>query len=165
MGTDLQGFIGLWIVDKNSGIPISSLELGQQSIDSVLFGGFLVALRGMANDFSIGQLTSFQTDYANLLITGSEDILSVIAITRETNSDCWYPTLVKINNHAESFYRNYQKTELIIDTELDDYLVPEFKRIIMHNINSIEKISTEDCSPKKKKKETSSKKLQDSGLW
>ncbi len=104
---DFQGFIGLWIVDKNSGIPISSLELGQQSIDSVLFGGFLVALRGMANDFSIGQLTSFQTDYANLLITGSEDILSVIAITRETNSDCWYPTLVKINNHAETFYRNY----------------------------------------------------------
>lgn len=161
--TELQGFIGLWIVDKNSGIPISSLELGHQSVDSVLFGGFLVALRGMASDFKIGQLTSFQTDYANLLITGSEDILSVIAITRETNSDCWYPTLLKINNHAEAFYRNYQKTELIVDTELDDYLVPEFKRIIMNNINSIEKISTEDCSPKKK--ETSSKKLKDSGLW
>ena len=68
---ELQGFVGLWIVDKNSGIPISSLELGLESIDSVLFGGFLVALRGMATDFKIGQLTSFQTDYANLLITGS----------------------------------------------------------------------------------------------
>ena len=160
---ELQGFVGLWIVDKNSGIPISSLELGQQSVDSVLFGGFLVALRGMASDFKIGQLTSFQTDYANLLITGSEDILSVIAITRESNSDCWYPTLLKINNHAELFYRNYQKEEKIIDTDLDNYLVPEFRRIVMNNINSISKISTEDCSPKKK--ETSSEKLKDSGLW
>ncbi len=160
---ELQGFVGLWIVDKNSGIPISSLELGLESIDSVLFGGFLVALRGMATDFKIGQLTSFQTDYANLLITGSEDILSVIAITRETNSDCWYPTLLKINNHAEAFYRNYQKKERIVDTELDDYLVPEFKRIIMNNINSISRVSREDCSPKKK--ETSSEKLKDSGLW
>ena len=160
---ELQGFVGLWIVDKNSGIPISSLELGLESIDSVLFGGFLVALRGMATDFKIGQLTSFQTDYANLLITGSEDILSVIAITRETNSDCWYPTLLKINNHAESFYQNYQQKEKIIDTDLDDYLVPEFKRIVMNNINSISRVSTEDCSPKKK--EDSSKKLKDSGLW
>jgi hypothetical protein len=160
---ELQGFVGLWIVDKNSGIPISSLELGLESIDSVLFGGFLVALRGMATDFKIGQLTSFQTDYANLLITGSEDILSVIAITRETNSDCWYPTLLKINNHAETFYQNYQKKEKIIDTDLDDYLVPEFKRIVMNNVNSISKVSTEDCSDKKK--ENSSKKLKDSGLW
>ncbi|MHA2028752.1 MAG: hypothetical protein ACW99Q_05130 [Candidatus Kariarchaeaceae archaeon] len=160
---ELQGFVGLWIVDKNSGIPISSLELGLQSIDSVLFGGFLVALRGMATDFKIGQLTSFQTDYANLLITGSEDILSVIAITRETNSDCWYPTLLKINNHAETFYRNYQEKEKLVDTALDDYLVPEFKRIIMNNINSISRVSTEDCSPKKR--EDSSKKLKDSGLW
>ena len=160
---ELQGFVGLWIVDKNSGIPISSLELGLESIDSVLFGGFLVALRGMATDFKIGQLTSFQTDYANLLITGSEDILSVIAITRETYSDCWYPTLLKINNHAESFYQNYQQKEKIIDTDLDDYLVPEFKRIVMNNINSISRVSTEDCSDKKK--EDSSKKLKDSGLW
>jgi hypothetical protein len=160
----LQGFVGLWIVDKNSGIPISSLELGLESIDSVLFGGFLVALRGMATDFKIGQLTSFQTDYANLLITGTEDILSVIAITRETNSDCWYPTLLKINNHAENFYQNYQKTEKIVDTDLDDYLVPEFRRIVMNNINSISKVSTEDCSSPKKK-EDSSKKLKDSGLW
>ncbi len=160
---ELQGFVGLWIVDKNSGIPISSLELGLESVDSVLFGGFLVALRGMATDFKIGQLTSFQTDYANLLITGSEDILSVIAITRETNSDCWYPTLLKINNHAESFYQNYQKKEKIIDTDLDDYLVPEFKRIVMNNVNSISRISTEDCSDKKK--DNSSKKLKDSGLW
>jgi hypothetical protein len=160
---ELQGFVGLWIVDKNSGIPISSLELGLESIDSVLFGGFLVALRGMATDFKIGQLTSFQTDYANLLITGSEDILSVIAITRETNSDCWYPTLLKINNHAEAFYQNYQQKEKIVDTDLDDYLVPEFKRIVMNNINSISRVSTEDCSDKKK--EDSSKKLKDSGLW
>ena len=160
---DLQGFIGLWIVDKHSGIPISSLELGNQSIDSVLFGGFLVALRGMASDFEIGQLTSFQTDYANLLITGSEDILSVIAIERNMNSDRWYPTLLKINNHAESFYRDYQKTELIIDTNLDDYLVPEFRRIIMNNINSIAKVSVEDRSSKDK--EDVSKKLKDSGLW
>lgn len=162
---ELQGFVGLWIVDKNSGIPITSLELGDQSIDSVLFGGFLVALRGMATDFKIGQLTSFQTDYANLLITGSQDILSVIAITRETNSDYWYPTLLKINNHAELFYRNYQKEELIVDTNLDNYLVPEFRRIVMENINSISKISTDDRSTKKKRKENSSKKLKDSGLW
>ena len=160
---ELQGFVGLWIVDKNSGIPISSLELGHQSIDSVLFGGFLVALRGMATDFKIGQLTSFQTDYANLLITGSEDILSVIAITRESNSDCWYPTLLKINSHAETFYRDYQKEEKIVDTDLDNYLVPEFRRIVLSNINSISKTSSEDCSPKKK--ETSSEKLKDSGLW
>ena len=161
--TDLAGFIGLWIVDKHSGIPISSLELRQQSIDSVLFGGFLVALRGMAADFEIGQLTSFQTDYASLLITGSEDILSVIAIERETNSDCWYPTLLKVNNHAEAFYRDYQKSQLIVDTKLDDHLLPEFRRIIMSNINSIKKTSAENCSPKKK--EDVSKKLKDSGLW
>jgi hypothetical protein len=70
---------------------------------------------------------------------------------------------LKINNHAETFYRNYQEKEKLVDTALDDYLVPEFKRIIMNNINSISRVSTEDCSPKKR--EDSSKKLKDSGLW
>ncbi|MHA1993948.1 MAG: hypothetical protein ACW97Z_05370 [Candidatus Hodarchaeales archaeon] len=160
---DTQGFIGLWIIDKDSGIPISSFEFGHTKTDSVLFGGFLVALRGMAHDFEIGQLTSFQTDTANLIITGSEAILSVIAITRESNSDCWYPTLVTINNHAETFYRSYQEKEIIVDTVLNEHLVPEFRRIIVRNINLLQKNSNDHCGSKKE--EAVADKLKDSGLW
>ncbi|PWI46458.1 hypothetical protein CEE45_16775 [Candidatus Heimdallarchaeota archaeon B3_Heim] len=160
---DTQGFIGLWIIDKDSGIPISSFEFGHTKTDSVLFGGFLVALRGMAHDFEIGQLTSFQTNTANLIITGSKEILSVIAISREANTDCWYPTLVTINNHAETFYRSYQEKELIVDTVLNEHLVPEFRRIIMRNIESIKKTSNIHCDPKKEEKVAD--KLKDSGLW
>jgi hypothetical protein len=160
---DSQGFIGLWIIDKESGIPISSFEFGHSKTDSVLFGGFLVALRGMAHDFEIGQLTSFQTDNANLIITGSESLLSVIAITHESNSDFWYPTLVTINNHAENFYRTYQEKELIVDTSLNEHLLPEFKRIIAKNINSLKKKLTDHRNSKKEEKVA--EKLKDSGLW
>ena len=160
---DTQGFIGLWIIDKDSGIPISSFEFGHTKTDSVLFGGFLVALRGMAHDFEIGQLTSFQTDTANLIITGTEALLSVIAITRESNSDCWYPTLVTINNHAENFYRSYQEKEIIVDTVLNEHLVPEFRRIIVSNINSLKKTADDHCGTKKEEKVVD--KLKDSGLW
>ena len=160
---DTKGFIGLWIIDKESGIPIASFEFGNTKTDSVLFGGFLVALRGMAHDFEIGQLTSFQTDNANLIITGSQEILSVIAISHESNVDCWYPTLVRINNHAETFYRSYQEKELLVDTELNQHLVPEFRRIIIGNINELKKSVKDPCESKKE--EEVANKLKDSGLW
>jgi hypothetical protein len=73
------GFIGLWIVEKESGLPLTSLELEEKTqIDSVLFGGFLVAIRGLMTALEIGQLNSFRTDTADLLITGSEKILSIL---------------------------------------------------------------------------------------
>lgn len=158
---DLQGFIGLWIIDKNSGLPINSVELGKKYVDSVLFGGFLVALRGMSHDFEIGQLTSFQTDAANLLIAGSEEILSVIAIDRESNPDRWYPVLVTINDHSQTFYGSTLRKEGLMDTDSLDDLVPEFKRIIMKNIISMKT----DSKGKEKKAEKVTDKLKDSGLW
>ncbi len=159
------GFIGLWTVDKESGIPLVSVSLADRSnIDSTLFGGFLVAIRGMMTDFEIGQLNSFQTDAANLLITGSEEIISVIAIDKEVSADCWYPTLVKIQNIIEPFFKSYKESNMLVDSTDFEKLEPEFKTLISENIERMEPFCTKD-SDKSEDKAKAKKKLEDSGLW
>ncbi len=163
------GFCGLWIIEKESGLPIISLNLETKdgkSIDSVLFGGFLVAIRGLMSDFEIGQLKSFQTDQNNLILTGSEKLISVIAIEKEVDVDCWYPALLKIQQASEKFYLMNQVDGLPIDTTIFDKLKPAFMKKIMNTINSLNK----DCFEKKEKedefiKKKAEQKLEDSGLW
>lgn len=165
-------FIGLWIVEKESGLPLTSFELEEKTqIDSVLFGGFLVAIRGLMTDLEIGQLNSFRTDTADLLLTGSEKILSVLAIEKNTNADLWYPTLVSLHRKSEKFYEEYKKREMVIDTAKFAILKPQFRETILKNIQDLEKLDAElsdsefkepDDSKKAKK---AAKKLEDSGLW
>lgn len=163
------GFFGLWIIEKDSGIPILSLDLEAQtgtSIDSVLFGGFLVAIRGLMTDFKIGQLNSFQTDQNNLILTGSEKIISVIAIEKNVNVDCWFPTLLKIQQALEKFYLMNQLDGLPIDTTIFDKLRPAFLEKIMKTIRNLDKNCFETLDKEKESEKKKAKdKLEDSGLW
>jgi len=163
------GFMSLWIIEKESGIPISCVNLSSTQIDSVLFGGFMVAIRGLMDDFEIGQLTSFSTDLANLLFTGSEDLISVIAIKKEFPVDFWYPTLLRIHQKAETFYQS--KKQVILDTSLFKELEPEFRSEILVNITKYreEPISDKNLLNEKSKQSKEAKKakqkMEDSGLW
>ncbi|MFX0173551.1 MAG: hypothetical protein ACFE9L_16800 [Candidatus Hodarchaeota archaeon] len=162
------GFIGLWVIEKESGLPLTSFELEEKAqIDSVLFGGFLVAIRGLMTDLEIGQLNSFRTDTADLLITGSEEIISVLAIRKDINADLWYPTLVVLHRKSEAFYKEYKKRELVIDTSKFDILKPQFRETILKNVKVLEKLNRELNSEFKdsKKPKKAAKKLEDSGLW
>lgn len=163
--TSTGGFIGLWIIDKESGLPLISVKLGNgASIDSTLFGGFLVAIRGMMTDFEIGQLNSFQTDAATLLITGSEEILSVIAIQKSIGADCWYPTLLKIQNMIDPFYTQYKTVNTLVDTSDFEELYPQFRELILVNIKHMDPFCYEK-NEKRDEKAKAKKKLEDSGLW
>lgn len=137
----LNEFIGVWIIEKESGIPICSVEFGESTeIDSVLFGGFLVAIRGMMGDLKIGELNSFQTDQSNLLFTGSEEVFSVLAIKKGINTDSWYPTLLEVQKMVKDHYCEYCKEQDLIDTSIFDELKPDIKEIIFNNIRSFERI-------------------------
>ncbi|MFX0152639.1 MAG: hypothetical protein ACFFAJ_17780 [Candidatus Hodarchaeota archaeon] len=163
------GFVGLWIIEKESGLPLTSFELEEKAqIDSVLFGGFLVAIRGFMTDLEIGQLNSFRTDTADLLITGSDKIISVLAISKDINADLWYPILVVLHRKSEEFYTEYKKRELVIDTTKFDILKPQFRETILKNVQNLEKLDRElnDSEFKDlKKPKKAAKKLEDSGLW
>jgi hypothetical protein len=133
----LEELIGVWIIEKESGIPICSYDSGGSTeIDSVLFGGFLVAIRGIMDDLKIGELNSFQTDQSNLLFTGSEEILSVLAIKKGINADSWYPALLKVQKMVKDHYCEYCKEEGIIDTSIFEELKPKIKEIILNYIRS-----------------------------
>ena len=137
----LEELIGVWIIDKESGIPICSYDSGGSTeIDSVLFGGFLVAIRGIMDDLKIGELNSFQTDQSNLLFTGSEEILSVLAIKKGINADSWYPTLLEVQKMVKDYYCEYCKEEGLIDTNIFEDLKPNIKEIILKSIRSFEHV-------------------------
>ncbi|MFX1516396.1 MAG: hypothetical protein ACFFC6_08805 [Promethearchaeota archaeon] len=137
----LNELIGVWIIEKGSGIPICSYDFGGSSeIDSVLFGGFLVAIRGIMDDLKIGELNSFQTDQSNLLFTGSGEILSVLAIKKGINTDSWYPILLKVQKMVNDHYCEYCKEEGLIDTNIFEELKPTIKEIILKNITSFERV-------------------------
>ncbi len=163
------GFMSLWIIEKESGIPISCVNLSSTLIDSVLFGGFMVAIRGLMNDFEIGQLTSFSTDLANLLFTGSEDLISVLAIKKEFPVDFWYPTLLRIHQKAETMYQS--KKQAILDTSLFKSLEPEFRSEILTNISKYykepmtSKNNFDEKSGQSKEAKKAKQKMEDSGLW
>ena len=164
----MGGFIGLWIIEKESGIPITYVELeGKSKIDSVLFSGFLVAIRGFMNDFQIGQLNSFTTDLAKLLITGSEELLSVLAIEKEVNVDYWYPTLIHLQRESEQFYQNLKgkKTNILVDTTVFDQLKPRFRDLIISNIDRILENTTLSGTKKSDDDKKAQYKLKESGLW
>ncbi|MFW9854313.1 MAG: hypothetical protein ACFFFG_04605 [Candidatus Thorarchaeota archaeon] len=133
--TSVEDFMGLWVVEKNSGIPICSVNLeDSMKIDEVLFGGFLAALRGMSTDLKIGELDSFQTKSSTLLMAGSGAVFSVLAITKNVNSEAWYSTLLKVQEAVEHSYTAYRKEDLIIDTTIFDQLKPRLKNIILTQI-------------------------------
>jgi hypothetical protein len=111
------------------------------------------------SDFEIGQLKSFQTDQNNLILTGSEKLISVIAIEKEVDVDCWYPALLKIQQASEKFYLMNQLDGLPIDTSIFDKLKPAFMEKIIDTISALNK----DCFEKKEKE--AKQKLEDSGLW
>ncbi|MFX0212009.1 MAG: hypothetical protein ACFFDT_38900 [Candidatus Hodarchaeota archaeon] len=137
----LDELIGVWIIEKESGIPICSYDSESSTeIDSVLFGGFLVAIRGIMDDLKIGELNSFQTDQSNLLFTSSEEILSVLAIKKGINVDSWYPTLLEVQKMVKDHYCEYCKEEGLIDTNIFKELKPNIKEIILKNIRSFPQI-------------------------
>ena len=155
----MKEFIGVWVIEKESGLPLTSYETGSQ-IDSNMFGAFLVALRSMTNDFEIGQLSSFSTDTSNLLITTSEKIMSVLAVTKTANADCWYPLLVKIHEITEKYYCSYILDHQILDSEDFAKLSSEFKDQVERHQEELK------LSQKRTKQEAKAKKrLEDSGLW
>ena len=163
------GFVGLWVIEKDSGIPILSLDLEThtgKNIDSVLFGGFLVAIRGLMSDFEIGQLNSFQTDQNDLILTSSEKLISVIAIEKGLNVDFWYPTLLKIQQASEKFYIMNQGDGFFIETTIFDNLKPALIEKIKETIRLIEETSLkEQEKDEKTDKKKAKDKLKDSGLW
>ncbi len=54
---DTQGFIGLWIIDKDSGIPISSFEFGKGFFNIYIGGGALaLSIAGTLSGFGFGVL-------------------------------------------------------------------------------------------------------------
>lgn len=155
----VKEFIGIWVIEKESGLPLTSYETGSQ-IDSNMFGAFLVALRSMMSDFEIGQLSSFSTDTSNLLITTSEKLLSVLAIEKEINADCWYPLLVKVHEITEKYYCSYILDHPILDSEDFVKLSSEFKKQVENHQEILE------LSQKKRKEEAEAKKrMEESGLW
>jgi hypothetical protein len=132
-----EGFMGLWVVEKNSGIPICSVNLEETiKIDEVLFGGFLAAMRGMTTDLQIGELDSFQTKSSTLLMAGSEAVFSVLAIDKGVNSEEWYGTLLRVQEAVENSYTDYKKEEILIDTTIFEKLQPRLKDIILTQLES-----------------------------
>ncbi len=131
------GFIGLWIIEKISGIPICSLCPDDTTqVDSVLFGGFMVAIRGMMNDLNIGELSSFSTQRSNLVIAGSDYVFSVLAIEKGINTEFWYPTLLRVQQIVEEQYNQYRKDETIINTTVFEKLKPKLRQLILSNSNT-----------------------------
>ncbi|MHA1973885.1 MAG: hypothetical protein ACTSW1_12885 [Candidatus Hodarchaeales archaeon] len=159
-----KDFMGLWIIEKESGIPIMSVSLedNDNSIDSVLFGGFMVAIRGLMSDFEIGQLTSFTTEISNLLLTGGASLISVLAIRKNANMDSWYPVLITINNKAEDFYKSNIDNSGLLDTTMFKNLEAELKNIILEHVDKAKKLADQNQDSEAKK---AKKKLEDSGLW
>ncbi|MHA2245759.1 MAG: hypothetical protein ACXADY_12410 [Candidatus Hodarchaeales archaeon] len=136
----VSGFIGLWIIEKISGIPVCSLCPDDTTqVDSVLFGGFMVAIRGMMNDLNIGELSSFSTKQSNLLIAASDDVFSVLAIEKDMNAETWYPTLLRIQQIVEEKYIQYRKDEIIINTTVFEKLKPDLRQLVVTNVNSFQK--------------------------
>ncbi|MFX1285572.1 MAG: hypothetical protein ACFFB5_18175 [Promethearchaeota archaeon] len=132
-----SGFIGLWIIEKISGIPICSLcPKDTTQVDSVLFGGFMVAIRGMMNDLNIGELSSFSTKRSSLLIASSDDVFSVLALEKDINTEFWYPTLLRVQKTVEEQYKQYRKDEIIIDTSIFEKLKPRLRQLILSNANN-----------------------------
>lgn len=130
------GFIGLWIIEKISGIPICFLcPDGTTQVDSVLFGGFMVAIRGMMNDLNIGELSSFSTKRSNLLIASSDDVFSVLALEKKINVNFWYPTLLRVQQIVEKQYKEYRKDEMIINTTVFEKLKSRLHELILSGVN------------------------------
>lgn len=125
-------FMGLWVVEKNSGIPICTVNLDDSiKIDDVLFGGFLAAIRGMTTDLHIGELDLFQTKSSTLLMAASEVVFSVIAIAKHVNSEAWYGTLLKVQEVVEDSYLAHRKDDFGINSAIFDELKPTLKNIVL----------------------------------
>ena len=157
-------FIGVWVIEKESGLPLASYEEIKSGIDSNMFGAFLVALRSMADDFKIGQLSSFTTDTANLLITSSEKLLSVLAIDKGFNVDSWYPILTRIHLMTETHYSSYIIDHQIIDSSDFEVLSNKYKKEVEKHQESLI-INNQKVKKESEEREKAKKRLEDSGLW
>jgi hypothetical protein len=135
-GTDqLKGILGLWIIEKASGIPICAVDLGKPTeVDSVLFGGALVAIRGLMRDLKIGELNSFQTNQSNLIILSSDNTFSVLAVEKDIDVDFWYSTLYKVQQIVEQHYLQYKEKLLIVDTSMFDTINPLLHQVILEDM-------------------------------
>lgn len=137
--SDFRGVTRLWIIEKDSGLPVLTLKFTKGAqVDSGLFGAFMVAIKSMMNDIQIGELNSFQTDTECLLLTGSQDVISVLALDKKCNPDNWYPILVKLQKLSENAYRDYRKQSSIIETDFFDQLTPIFNKIILENVQRMQ---------------------------
>ena len=152
MSTEQQGinpgsteFLGLWVVEKNSGIPICSVNLDDTiKIDEVLFGGFLAAIRGMTTNLHIGELDSFHTKSSTLIMAGSDAVFSVIAIAKHVNSEEWYGTLLKVQEVVEDSYLANRKDDFGINSAIFDKLIPTLKNIVLTRpVSAKSKISSD----------------------
>ncbi|MFX1284196.1 MAG: hypothetical protein ACFFB5_11105 [Promethearchaeota archaeon] len=136
--SDLGSIISLWIIEKESGLPILSLKFTKDAqVDSGLFGAFMVAMRSMMDDIQIGELNSFQTNMASILLTGSEHLISIIALEKESNVDSWYPILLKIQKMSEKSYLDYRKISSILETNVFEQLASQFKEMILAHTERI----------------------------
>ncbi|MFX0086878.1 MAG: hypothetical protein ACFFAU_14505 [Candidatus Hodarchaeota archaeon] len=130
-----KGILGLWIIEKASGIPIYALDLGKPTeVDSVLFGGALVAIRGLMTDLKIGELNSFQTNQSNLIILSSDDIFSVLALEKDINVDFWYSTLYKVQQIVEQHYQEFKEKQFILDTTVFDNINPILHQVVLEDM-------------------------------
>ena len=168
LNSESSDIMGVWVIQKNSGLPVLSLELGDSRIDSTLFSGFLVAIRSMMQDFEIGELSSFQTDVSNLVLTSSEKLISVIGLEKTADSDCWYPILVKIHQRVQEEYDLHQGERIVVETKTFEPLKSELTTMILDHIETLKKQKESCVTPKEekaKKKAKAENKLEESGLW
>ncbi|MHA1228661.1 MAG: hypothetical protein ACTSPV_18200, partial [Candidatus Hodarchaeales archaeon] len=96
------------------------------------------------------------------LLTGSESLISVLAIKKNANMDSWYPVLITINNKAEDFYMKNIDNSGLLDTTMFKDLEPELKKLIRDHIKKAKKLENHKQDSEAKKAE---KKLEESGLW
>ena len=161
----ILGVSGVWIIEKESGLPIACYEPVYQ-IPAALFGGLLTAIRTVLAEIQIGQLSSMSTDSRDIVITTSEYLVVTIILEKGFSSECVYPLLIRINELAEESYLKMMEQIQFIDMSKFSNFYKDLERIFTEHIEYMSKNCDNFNENKKLENSKDPKnKLEESGLW
>ena len=156
------GFSGIWIIVKESGLPIATVyPHKEEGKDPLLFAGLLFAIRNMMSSFKIGQLTSFSTSTHTIVITPSDDLISVLAIEKSSNVHDWDTVLHRIHERIEFLYQNRQQKSGYIDSDKFSFVEEEIRSMVTQNVLRLKLALNRKTRNKQSDKDDKKKRVRD----
>ncbi len=154
------GVSGVWIIEKDSGLTILCYE-PTPKIKGFIFGGMLIAIRGLMTEIQIGQLSSISTDTHDLTLTISENLVCAIILEKGSSTEYLFPLLTRISEEAEKLYLEMRNAVNFVDADFFSQFNSTLEELTVSHVEFIQKHS----KTKVERTDKAEKKLEKSGLW